>query len=365
MQLAEKQPIYPRVETQCRAGIILVAGGGLLTLVGVLGVLMNRLLRAEAGSSALVTSLSPLITIAGVILIGEGILVLRLKKGRQLTAWSLALPAVLLVLTIIIFPMFFAMSLSFLHWDLTIPTKSFVGFQNYITALTSPRVWGALRNSAVIAVAAVALEFVLGVGLAVLLADQFPGRSLVVSIVIIPLMMAPIVVGETWRMLWDTRFGAVNHLLSLITGQTVQLSWLSVPQLAIPAIIITDVWQWTPFVFLIALAGLMAVDVELYEAAAIDGGSSWQMLWLITLPVIRPVLLVAFLFRLLDGLKLFDIVYALTYGGPGYSTETYPFYLFQQGFAFGRFGYTAAASYIFLFIVLFVVIQLVRRIGEV
>jgi len=362
MQLVEKQATYGNLEPQRRTGIILLAVGILLTIGAIF---MNRLLRAEVGSSTLVTSLGPLITIAGVILIGEGLLVLRLKKGRRLTAWSLALPAVLLVLMIIIFPMFFAMSLSFLHWDLTIPTKSFIGLQNYITALTTPRVWGALRNSAVIAAGAVALEFVLGVSLALLLTDQFPGRSLIVSIVIIPLMMAPVVVGETWRMLWDTRFGAVNHLLTLITGQMVQLSWLSVPRLAIPAIIITDVWQWTPFVFLIALAGLLSVDIELYEAAAIDGASKWKMLWLITLPVIRPVLLVAFLFRLVDGLKLFDIVYALTYGGPGYSTETYPFYLFQQGFAFGRFGYTAAASYIFLFLVLFIVFQFVRRIGEV
>jgi multiple sugar transport system permease protein len=362
MQLAEKQALHNNLEPQRRNGIALIGMGILLATVAVL---MNRLLRAEAGSSALITSLSPLITIAGVILMGEGILVLRLKKGRRLTAWSLALPAVLLVLMIIIFPMLFAMSLSFLHWDLTIPTKTFIGFQNYITAFTSPRVWGALRNSVVIAAGAVALEFVLGVSLALLLADQFPGRALIVSIVIIPLMMAPIVVGETWRMLWDTRFGAVNHLLSLITGQTVQLSWLSVPRLAIPAIMVTDVWQWTPFVFLIALAGLLSVDIELYEAAAIDGASKWKMLWLITLPVIRPVLLVAFLFRLVDGLKLFDIVYALTYGGPGYSTETYPFFLFQQGFAFGRFGYTAAASYIFLFLVLFIVFQFVRRIGEV
>jgi multiple sugar transport system permease protein len=361
MELSEKQRFYVKLDAHERAAGLLAAVGALLLIVGIL---LNRSTGAGSEVNVLATSIGPLVAIAGVILVSEGALVLKLKRGWRLTAWSMAVPAIILVLVIIIFPMFFAMSLGFLHWDLTIPTKSFVFLENYATALSTPRVWGALRNSAYVAAAAVALEFVLGVSMALLLANQFPGRSFVVSIVIIPMMMAPVVVGETWRMLWDTRFGAVNHFLSLIVGHAVYLSWLSDPKLALPAIIITDVWQWTPFVFLIALAGLLAVDVELYEAAAIDGASPWKMLWMITLPVIRPVLLVAFLFRLLDGLKLFDIVYALTYGGPGYSTETYPFYLFQQGFAFGRFGYTAAASYIFLFLVLFIVIQLVRRVGE-
>ena len=345
---------------QKKGGILV--GTGILLLV--LGIILLRTMRADSNSYNILTvSIRPLTAVAGLILIGEGILLWKLK-GQRLTAWGMVVPGVILILLVIVFPMLYAFGISFFQWDLTIPTRKFLFLGNYTRVLTSPRFWRALLNSVYIAGTAVVLELILGVSLSLLLVSSFPGRSTVVSIVIMPLMIAPIVVGETWRMLWDTRFGAVNHLFTLLTGTTVQLPWLSNPQLALPAIIITEVWQWTPFVALIAMAGLLAVDLELYEAAAIDGATSWKMFWEISVPIVRPVLLVAFLFRLVDGLKVFDKIYALTYGGPGYSTENIPFYLYQQGFTFGRFGLTAATSFIFLFIILMIVIQLVQRIGE-
>jgi multiple sugar transport system permease protein len=356
----KKQADAPHEAKQKTTGVILVGVG---VLLAVIGVILLRWLRTGSSPNSLVNNLAPLVAFAGIVLIGQGILVLRLR-GRRLTAWFMALPGVTYILVIVIFPLLYAIWISFLNWNIQSPARSFIFLQNYGTVLTTPRVWGALGNTTYIVIVAVAVEFILGIGLALLLAERFPGRAIVLSVIMIPLMMAPIVVGQTWRMLWDTRFGAVNHFLSIISGQSVQLVWLSNPKLAFPAIIITDIWQWTPFIFLITLAGLLAVNVELYEAAAIDGAASWQMFWRITLPVIRPVLLVALLFRLIDALKIFDIIFILTNGGPGYSTETVPFYLFQQGFTYGRFGYTAAASFLFLILVVVITTVLIRRIGE-
>ena len=342
-------------------GMIMVGVGVLLVLAGIL---LLRSIGPEVAPNGLRKNLSPLVPFAGIILIGQGLLVLRLK-GRRLTAWFMALPAVTFILAVGIFPLLYSLGLSFIKWDIQVQERPFVFFQNYGKVLATERVWSALEVSIIIAVAAVALEFILGIGLALLLAEELPGKSIILPILILPLMMAPIVVGQTWRMLWSARYGAINHFLSLISGRPVELEWLSETKLAIPAIILTDTWQWTPFVFLIALAGLTAVNVELYEAAAIDGATTWQIFWRITLPIIRPVLLVALLFRLLDALKIFDIVYILTGGGPGSSTETIPFYLYQQGFAYGRFGFTAAGSYLFLIMVVIVAQILIRRIGEV
>jgi multiple sugar transport system permease protein len=337
---------------------------GVGVLLVVVGILLLRSIGPQVAPNGLRKNLSPLVPFAGIILIGQGLLALRLK-GRRLIAWFMALPAVTFILAVGIFPLLYSLGLSFIRWDLQVQERPFIFLQNYGKVLATARVWNALEVSIIIAVAAVALEFILGIGLALLLADELPGKSIILPILIMPLMMAPIVVGQTWRMLWSARFGAVNHFLSLISGQTVELVWLGVTKLAIPAIILTDTWQWTPFVFLIALAGLTTVNVELYEAAAIDGATTWQIFWRITLPIIRPVLLVALLFRLLDAMKIFDIVYILTGGGPGSSTETIPFYLYQQGFAYGRFGFTAAGSYLFLILVVIVAQILIRRIGEV
>ena len=346
---------------QKMAGVVMVSAGVLLVLAGVF---LLRGIGPDVAPNGLRKNLSPLVPLAGLILIGQGLLVLRLK-GRRLTAWFMALPGVTFILAIGILPLLYSLAISFIRWNLQTRERPFILLQNYGKVLTTDRVWHSLQVSILVAVAAVTLEFILGVGMALLLADELPGKGIMIPIIILPLMMAPIVVGQAWRMLWDTRFGAVNHFLSVIVDHPVQLRWLAETKLALPAIIITDTWQWTPFIFLFALAGFSAVNEELYEAAAIDGATSWQIFWRITLPIIRPVLLVALLFRLLDALKIFDIVYILTSGGPGYSTETTPFYLFTQGFTYGRFGYTAAASYLFLILVVIIIQFLVRRIGEV
>lgn len=338
----------------------LVLGGGALLLAG--AALLN-IAPAVQALTVLLRNIGPVMIIAGFILIAQGLVVRRLHGIRRM-AWLWVMPSIVFVFLVVIFPTIYALGLSTVQWDVQVPGQRFLFLDNYVTLLETARFWSALRNTVVIALAAVSLQFALGIGLAVLFVQEFPGRALFLSILILPLMVAPVIAGQTWRMLWDARFGAVNDLLSRLTGQPVNLLWLANTQLAIPAIVITDVWQWTPFVFLIALAGFLAVNHELYEAARVDGASAWQIFWRITIPVVRPVLLVALLLRLFDALKIFDIIHILTQGGPGSSTESYSYYLYLNGISFGRFGYSAAGAIIFMIVIVIASTILMRRVGE-
>lgn len=273
-------------------------------------------------------------------------------------------PSVVMILGIGIFPLLYSLYVSFLQWDLQRPVKRFIWFRNYTKALTDERMWDAFGHTLVILVVAVVLELVLGLLLAQLLIAPLPGKSLLVPLFILPIVMAPLIVGYTWRMLWDTQYGPINQVLGWITGQPVELVWLANPRTVYPAILITEIWQWTPFMFLVLLAALAGVDPQLKEAAALDGASAWQSFWHVTLPLIWPVMLIAILFRALDVFKFFDIIFSLTGGGPGSQTETISFYVYQLGFKNFRLGYTAAMSFLVLIGVSVLITILWRRLGE-
>ena len=236
--------------------------------------------------------------------------------------------------------------LSFQRWDLQSQEHPFVGLQNYRDVLLDPRVWGALQNTGIIVVCAVAVEFLLGLGLALLFVGDFTGKRFAMPLLMLPVMVVPIVVGLTWRMLWDNQYGAINQTLSWIAGRDVNILWLAHRDTALFAMIVTDVWQWTPFMFLVLLAALSSVNPELYEAASLDGAGWWQALRDVSLPGIARVIAVAILFRALDAFKVFDLVYMFTQGGPGTSTETISWYIYQLGFKFFRLGYASAVSFV-------------------
>ncbi|HEU5431482.1 MAG TPA: sugar ABC transporter permease [Thermomicrobiales bacterium] len=262
--------------------------------------------------------------------------------------WLLAAPAIVLILALSVYPLLRSLTLSFQKWDLQSPAHPFVGFANYAAALGDARVWTALGNTWLIVVAAVALEFLLGLGLALLLVGDFWGKRLILPLLMLPVMMAPVVVGLTWRMLWDSQHGAINQILGWVAGRPVGVVWLAHRDTALVAMIVTDVWQWTPFMLLILLAGLAGISPELYEAAALDGAGWWHAFRDITLPGIARVVAVAVLFRALDAFKIFDFVFMFTQGGPGTSTESVSWYIYQLGFKFFRLGYASAVSYLVL-----------------
>lgn len=280
---------------------------------------------------------------------------------RRVEGWLLVVPALLLILGLSIYPLIQSLALSFQRWDLQSQDHPWIGVQNYRDALTDPRVWGALQNTAIIVICAVALEFLLGLGLALLFSGDFAGKKVIMPLLVLPVMVVPIVVGLTWRMLWDNQYGAINQTLSWIAGREVNILWLAHRDTALFAMIVTDFWQWTPFMFLVLLAGLSSVNPELYEAASLDGAGWWQSLRDISLPGISRVIAVAILFRALDAFKVFDLVYMYTQGGPGTSTESISWYIYQLGFKFFRLGYASAVSFVMVILLTVVATLYVAR----
>ncbi|MFM9106706.1 MAG: carbohydrate ABC transporter permease [Chloroflexota bacterium] len=269
-----------------------------------------------------------------------------LSARNRRDGWLMAAPAVVLVLGLGIYPLIQSLVLSFQRWELQSQDHPWVGLANYREAIGDARVWGAFANTLLIMGAAVTLEFLIGFGLALLLAGEFPGKRFLLPVFMLPVMMVPVVVGLTWRTLWDNQYGAINELLSRVAGHDVNIIWLAKKDTAIAAMIVTDIWQWTPFMLLVLLAALSGVNPELYEAASLDGAGWWASLRDISLPGIAPVVAVALLFRALDVFKMFDFVYMFTQGGPGTSTETVSWYIYQLGFKFFRLGYASAVSYL-------------------
>ena len=285
-------------------------------------------------------------------------------NGSRLSKYAMVAPAVVLIVSLTIFPVLYLLWISLLDWDLQRAGRAFVGLANYAGALQDRRMWEALAHTLLIMAVAVTAELVLGLVLAEVLAGALPGKRVVIPLLILPVIMSPIVAGYGWRMLWDTQYGPINQLLGWLLGRPVTLVWLINSKTVYFSLIVTEVWQWTPFMFLALLAGLVAISPEIHEAAAIDGAGRWQRFWQITLPLIRPLMLVALLIRALDVFKIFDTVFSLTFGGPGTFTETITLYVYLLGFRNFRLGYTAAMAVLVLALVSLATTALLRRFSD-
>jgi multiple sugar transport system permease protein len=207
----------------------------------------------------------------------------------------------------------------------------------------------------------VTLEFLLGLGLALTMSKSFRGRGLIISILIIPLFICPVIVGQAWALLLQRPFGPTNYVLSYILHRDITIGWLTEWPWNAFAIVIADVWQWTPFMFVILLAGLTAIPPNLYEAAELDGVDGWKAFWMITLPLLAPMILLAVTFRLLDAIKLFDTIFIMTGGGPGTQTYTSAYYLYTLGFTQFHLGEATAGAWIILILTAIIINFLVRR----
>jgi multiple sugar transport system permease protein len=272
-------------------------------------------------------------------------------------------PTILIILALSIFPLLYSLMVSFQRRDLMHKNlDEWVGFANYTKALQDDRVWAALQNTLLLAVGGIAIEFLLGLGLALVLVDELRGKRFILPVLMLPVMMIPVIVALIWRMLWDNQYGAINQILSKIAGHDVNIIWLAKTNTAMVAILITQVWQWTPFMFLILLAGLAGINPDLYEAAALDGANWWNSFKDITLPGLANVIAVALLFRTLDAFKIFDLIFMLTQGQPGTSTETVSWYIYDRGRRALEMGYASAVSYLFLIFISIVATLYVGRV---
>ena len=276
--------------------------------------------------------------------------------------WIIA-PSVFLLLLIGLFPLIYAFVVSFQQITMTDYDTSFAGFINYEALLFDQRLWEAILHTLVLTVIALPLELVLGLALAHLFLEKMPGKQIFISLIVLPTVISPIVSGATWRLLFDQRYGPINQVLGWIAGHEVVMLWTIEPILVYPAILICEIWQWTPFMFLILLAALSNVDKSLIEAAELDGARFWRIFFKIELPAIWPVMAIAILIRGVDLFRIFDMVWALTEGGPGTFTETISIYTYVQGFKQFETSYTAAIAFLIVALMSFVVTWAIRRMG--
>lgn len=261
-------------------------------------------------------------------------------------------PTLTLLIGMNLFPLLWSLYLSFCDFNATGGKPPvWIGIQNYRDILNDERVWHYFQTTARFVLLAVSLEFLLGFGLALLFNRTFGGRGFWLTLILLPMMLSPAVVGLFWKFLLDPNFGLLPFLMSKITGGD-RVTWLTNPDQVMGALVLVDVWMWTPFMLLISLAGLAAVPKSLYEAAAVDRASTMFKFFRITLPLIAPLLMVALLFRTMDAFKLFDLVYTLTNGGPGDASETTSLYLYRLAFAQFDTGQACALAYIMLVIII-------------
>ena len=264
--------------------------------------------------------------------------------------WMVAfvVPALFTVVVIQGYPLLFSAYLATQDWTLTTSdvSQGFVGLENFVKVLQNEVFQRAVRNSAVITGSAVVVEMVLGTALAYLAAGSSWPMRIVRTILILPLVIAPVAAGTLWRMMLSSQMGLTNYLLSFAGIQGPD--WLGNADWAVVAVIIVDVWMTTPFVFLVVSAGLTGIPFELHESAALDGATRWQSFWRIDLPLLAPLLLLTFMFRMLESLLSLDSIYTLTLGGPGYATFTMTYYIYTLGLRSFNLGLAAAASWLFM-----------------
>jgi len=273
----------------------------------------------------------------------------------RLIAWIFVGPSIFLLLAVNIFPLLWTIRLSFTNFRVNRPNApvKFVGLDNYRSVLTNGDVWQTMQATAHFLIWTIVLQVLLGFALAYLINKKFRGNDLWTTIIVLPMMLSPAVVGNFWTFLYQPQIGLFNYVVGFLTGNDPSsFSMIGDVALAPWAIIIVDTWMWTPFVMLICLAGLRSIPNSIYEAAECDRASKWRQFWTITIPMVLPFLMLAILFRGIENFKMFDLVVQLTGGGPGSITELTSIHLKREAFEQWHTGYASAYAVI-LFVTVF------------
>jgi multiple sugar transport system permease protein len=260
-------------------------------------------------------------------------------------------PAVAVMAAACLYPVLSAFQLAGFDWSMGTPWDSarWVGWGNFVTAFSNPRVWSSLGTTLLFAAVCVSAEMVLGIALALALEHPVRGMAMFRTLFILPMMIAPIAVGLAWRYMFDAQFGLINAVLKAV-GLNAQ-TWLADPTLAFIAIVVADIWQWTPFVFIMMIAALANVDGSVIEAARIDGARWWQQTFLVKLPMVMHVIAITLMMRLIDAFRVLEVIYVLTFGGPGDSTEILALHIYKTAFVGQQLGVAAAISVLLLVVV--------------
>ena len=286
-----------------------------------------------------------------------------LADNRTVLKYALVAPAVFVILLIGLYPLIKLALVSVQNVTMFEADTSFHGWVHYARLFGDARLWEALWHTVMFTAIALPIELLLGYLLAILFFGPLPFRRVLIGIILLPVVISPIVAGATWRLLLDQRFGPVNQMIGWLVGRHVEILWTIDPVLVWPAILAAEIWQWTPFMFLILLAALSNLDREQLEAAEIDGAGGWTVFRKIVLPAIYPVVVVAVLIRGLDLFRVFDVIWTMTQGGPGTRTETISLYAYQMAFREFEISYSAAIGFLVIVLLTVTVVLALRRVA--
>lgn len=288
--------------------------------------------------------------------------------GRKTNAYFFLAPAAVVLLVVMLVPIFNTLRLSLFEWSLRNMAQkpTFIGLRNYAELFTSENFLSSVRVTITFSLSVVSIELLLGTIFALLLEGNFAGMRLFRTLFVLPIMVAPVVVGIMWRFMYHPTYGKINFFLSLLGIAPV--GWLSDPEIALTSVIIADVWQWFPFVFLLVLAGLQGVPKDIMEASRVDGANYAQSLIHIKLPYIASVLALTAILRLIDSFRSLVVIYNMTGGGPGVSTEVLSLHMYKTAFTSQRLGLASAVSVLLLLLIilfaLFLIVRSIRKEGK-
>ncbi len=284
------------------------------------------------------------------------------RKG--MLPWALVLPSVIILLAVALGPVLYVVVLSFSKYSPDQPLQ-FVGLTNFIRAFQTPRFWHGLYVTAWFVIFSIGVQLLLGFITALALQRVHTRfRQIAMTFMLVPMMIAPTVVGVLWKMIYKARYGAWNYLLAQILGIQGP-DWLADKTAALAGLLIADIWEWTPFITILLLAGLQSLSREIYEAAHVDGSTAWQTFKNMTLPLMRPFIFLAVFLRMIDAWKMFDLIFGVTRGGPGDFTESIAWYTYKVGFTYFEQGYAAALSFIQLLVIILIGKMLLTQLSRV
>lgn len=285
------------------------------------------------------------------------------SKDRRIL-WLFLSPALAVLLFANVYPVFYALYMSFFNFNRNIPgsVPVFYGIKNYISILTDSRVINALVRTMIFVASTVSIEMIVGMAIAILITQKLRAMEYLRGFFLVPMMMTPVVAGILWRTLFNPLYGPFNYLMSLVNLP--QIEWLSNPNTSLPSIMMVEVWEASPVIIFILAAGIQSLPVDVYKQAEVDGANAWHVFRRITLPLLKPVIAVALLLRIMDAFKVFDTIYVMTWGGPGTTTELISMYIYQEGLKYLKIGRASALSVVFLILIFLISINFLRQIQK-
>lgn len=271
-------------------------------------------------------------------------------KTDKVYSWLFILPVILILLIAAFIPLGYGLVLSFHRFKLNIAGSRpvFVGLNNYLGMFKDEIFLKALSNNIFFALLSVSVELVIGVIVAMMLSDDNKISRLMITLLMVPMIVAPVAAGTLWRMMLDRTYGVINYIITLVGLQPV--SWIGDYRIAIYTIIMVDCWQFIPFVAILVLSSIKSIPKSFLDAARVDGASPWKVFIMVVLPITAPVIIVVAMIRFIDAFKVFDVIFVMTQGGPGNATEMLPTYIYRQGIKFLDVGYSSATAILFILV---------------